>query len=321
MTVDQAMNRLPARQDEFRLGPWLVQPTRHRLVCSDDRNGAEVSRSLEPRLMKLLCVLAAADGEVVSRDDLVNTLWPRVVVTENSLSRAISDLRRQLEHPEAGGNDQAAVETIPKRGYRLATPVRTPEHTTGSGTIVPPRTTRASWAIAAGLAVVTVLVTWVSLLPDTAGPQASLSETPYTVADVLVGDREIISGARYENTIARYDIDSPANGAVLSRDGTLYALVRYGDEGSSLVIGATTSSQSPLTIYSTGEFIHSMQWSPVGNALLFAVSARLDTASLTGNRQQGRLMLFDLDTLTLTELLRQNRSDHGIDEDNSGKLT
>jgi hypothetical protein len=272
--------------------------------------------------MLLLCVLSEADGDVLTRDDLISTLWPHVVVTENSLSRAVSDLRRQLRHPQVTDKHQPIVETIPKRGYRLATPVLDPVHRAAGNFRSPARFVRerSTWAIATSLSAVAVFAGWVSL-SNPSDPQRIVSEIPYASADILLTNRDTVSTARYENTLARHDTDSTLNGAVFSQAGDLYALVRYHDEGSSLVIGATTSSQSPLTIYSTDEFIHDVQWAPVGSAVLFAVSTRMNSASLMGSNQQGRLLLFDLDTLTLTELLRREESDDVMEQDNSGKLT
>ena len=71
---------------------------------------------LPPRLVKLLCRLALARGATVSREELIEELWPRGFVNEEALSRAVADLRQYL------GDDArqpAFVETVPKRGYRL----------------------------------------------------------------------------------------------------------------------------------------------------------------------------------------------------------
>ena len=64
-------------------------------------------------------MLAQNAGHVVLRSDLLERLWPGVVVTDESLSRCIYELRRQLS--QAAGDEQLkdAIETLPKRGYRL----------------------------------------------------------------------------------------------------------------------------------------------------------------------------------------------------------
>ncbi len=108
----------PALESNFVIGDWSVEPQLNRLSCRTD---PYCERRLEPRLMRLLCYLAANPGRVVSRDQLSNELWPRVIVNDNSLTRAVSALRKQLQDVEIG-NRQYLV-TIPKKGYRLALPV------------------------------------------------------------------------------------------------------------------------------------------------------------------------------------------------------
>lgn len=71
--------------------------------------------------MRLLAVLAQAGGEVVLADDLLNAVWPGLVVTPSSLYDAVAQLRKVL------GPDHIA--TVPRKGYRLATaiaPLATP---------------------------------------------------------------------------------------------------------------------------------------------------------------------------------------------------
>ncbi|MBS0479281.1 MAG: winged helix-turn-helix domain-containing protein [Proteobacteria bacterium] len=70
----------------------------------------------EPRIMQVLCELADAAGEVVTRETLLARCWPGMLVGDDALNRAIFELRRALAAVGAG----VAVETIPKTGYRLA---------------------------------------------------------------------------------------------------------------------------------------------------------------------------------------------------------
>lgn len=103
-------------RDGLRVGRWRVEPRRHLLV----RGGTE--RRLDPRLMHLLLTLAAQPGDVVTRRELLDSVWHDVIVTENSLSKAVSRLRRALRDEESGHED---IETISKSGYRLVAPVET----------------------------------------------------------------------------------------------------------------------------------------------------------------------------------------------------
>ncbi len=324
MTVPMTVPATTNRPADFKLGPWTVQSARHRLFCQDSGE----TRSLEPRLMHLLTLLAEANGEVVTREHLISAIWPRVVVTENSLSRAVSDLRRQLRHP-----DQQAtwIETIPKRGYRLAVPVTNAQPPQAS-----PRkhngTRHSKWrhqALAASLVIAAVVTGWLAVptQQESALPLAQWpSDTGHYLLDSAVQTGLPRTVARYESTLAMQSSESDephheVSGVLRSPDGELYTQVRYDEDGTSLVIGAAGSNQAPFTVYVTDRFIHSVQWSPVGNAVLFAVSDRLNPASLFQGRLPGRLLLFDLDTLRLTEVLGGDDANPDSYHEQAGSLT
>jgi DNA-binding winged helix-turn-helix (wHTH) protein/TolB-like protein/Flp pilus assembly protein TadD len=102
-------------QAGFHVGDCLIEPRQNRIV----RGATEVH--LERRVMDVLVCLAERAGEVVSRDTLNQKVWANVVVTDQAVTNCISELRHHL------GDDRSAhriIETIPKRGYRLAAPVR-----------------------------------------------------------------------------------------------------------------------------------------------------------------------------------------------------
>jgi len=70
---------------------------------------------LQPRVFDLLVYLIHSRTRVVSKDELLSTLWPGVTVTESSLQRAVSMLRSVLR--EGGMED--AVRSFPRIGYRF----------------------------------------------------------------------------------------------------------------------------------------------------------------------------------------------------------
>lgn len=96
------------------IGPWTVHAMHDRI----ERAG--VSHKLEPRLMRLLLTLARAQGAVVPAASLLATVWAGVVVTPGSLYESISRLRKLLGPDEQG---QDALESVPRKGYRLRWPV------------------------------------------------------------------------------------------------------------------------------------------------------------------------------------------------------
>lgn len=71
---------------------------------------------LTPKAVGLLELLVSREGSVVSRSEMIETLWPNTFVEESNLTVTISMLRKAL-----GEN---YIRTIPKRGYSFAVPVR-----------------------------------------------------------------------------------------------------------------------------------------------------------------------------------------------------
>jgi Tol biopolymer transport system component/DNA-binding winged helix-turn-helix (wHTH) protein len=98
-----------AREPDFNLGEARIRPS----ACEVLVGGRRVR--LQPRVMQVLVALARADGEVVSREALVESCWNGLAVGEDSLNRSIQSLRRLVEI-EAGA---FTIETVSKVGYRL----------------------------------------------------------------------------------------------------------------------------------------------------------------------------------------------------------
>lgn len=108
----------------FRLGPWEVRPKLGTL------SGPEGTVHLEPKVMAVLVRLAEQPGEVVTRDQLIASVWRGRVVTDEVLSRCISLLRGSL------GDDTREphlIQTVPKIGYRLIAQVEPRASTAAPG--------------------------------------------------------------------------------------------------------------------------------------------------------------------------------------------
>ena len=104
----------------FNLGPWLVEPG----LNAVSRNGARIH--LTPKVMGVLVCLAQNAGEPVSKETLLQTVWPDTFVGDDVLKVSVSDLRRVLEDD---AHEPRFIQTIPKRGYRLLAPVDAVEQT------------------------------------------------------------------------------------------------------------------------------------------------------------------------------------------------
>jgi DNA-binding winged helix-turn-helix (wHTH) protein/TolB-like protein/Flp pilus assembly protein TadD len=69
---------------------------------------------LRPQALSVLLELARRPGEVVTKRDLMERVWPGIVVTDDSLVQCVVEIRREL-----GDTRQRIVRTIPRRGYLL----------------------------------------------------------------------------------------------------------------------------------------------------------------------------------------------------------
>ena len=74
---------------------------------------------IETKPLDVLHQLLLHAGEVVTKDELLETVWPGTAVVDGSLATAVSKLRKAL------GTAQHAIVTVPRIGYRLTGPVQT----------------------------------------------------------------------------------------------------------------------------------------------------------------------------------------------------
>jgi Tol biopolymer transport system component/DNA-binding winged helix-turn-helix (wHTH) protein len=102
------------RRTDFRAGEWTVQVELNSLIRD------EVVRHIEPKVMKVLLTLSAQQGRVVSKEELISTVWPDTFVGDDVLTRCISILRRITEDDP---HTPHFIQTIPKVGYRLVAPI------------------------------------------------------------------------------------------------------------------------------------------------------------------------------------------------------
>jgi non-specific serine/threonine protein kinase len=95
----------------YRFGSFELQPMERRLLEA----GAPVA--VGPRAFRVLVVLVERAGQLVTKDELLAAVWPRVVVEENALQAQISALRKILS--------AKAIATVSRSGYRFELTVDT----------------------------------------------------------------------------------------------------------------------------------------------------------------------------------------------------
>ena len=149
----------------YEFGKFRCDPREH-LLLSD---GKPVL--LSPKAFEILVALIQSNGRLLTKDELMQQVWPDSFVEEANLTVNISALRKALGKLRAGSN---ISETIPKRGYRFIAPVT--EHL-DAGKIAPsvqtarielklgpvpsPKRSAGShrwWLAAAGMLLVAILV-------------------------------------------------------------------------------------------------------------------------------------------------------------------
>ena len=91
------------------LGPFDIDPRTWMLR----RDGRPVD--LSPRLVEILAFLAQRNGEIVTKEELLEKFWPDVNVTENTLTRAIADIRIALGDT---ASEPKYIQTLARRGYK-----------------------------------------------------------------------------------------------------------------------------------------------------------------------------------------------------------
>jgi DNA-binding winged helix-turn-helix (wHTH) protein len=113
-SIDQKTRQL------YEFGPFRVDPEKEVLLRSDE------AIPLAPKAFQVLLVLMRHSKQVVTKDDLMKTIWPDTFVEEANLTRNIFLLRKALgESPQ----DHQYIVTVPGRGYRFAEDVQlVPEH-------------------------------------------------------------------------------------------------------------------------------------------------------------------------------------------------
>lgn len=117
MIDDRQQHPTPQKPaDQVRFAEFTVDVARAGLY----RAGSEIA--LRPKSFALLLYLVTHAGRLVSKDELLTAVWPHVVVTEDSLTRCISEIRAAL-----GDREQTLIKTVNRRGYLFSAPLLMPK--------------------------------------------------------------------------------------------------------------------------------------------------------------------------------------------------
>src|SRR6476661_507452 len=116
--TSEHLSAMPDRGQLFRFGSFELDCASRELR----KNGLRLR--LEEQPFRLLAALVSRHGDVVTRDELKNALWPddTYVDFERGLTRVINKVRLTLSDK---ASNPLFIETVPRRGYRFVAPVST----------------------------------------------------------------------------------------------------------------------------------------------------------------------------------------------------
>lgn len=194
MNIDHAPP--PGRLSHFLIDSVEVWPERNQLKTDHQ------SVSLEPRIMAVLCVLAAQPEQVITREELLSQLW-HSEAADDSVTRAISLLRKAFTEL---GVERELIETIPKRGYALAGPIvplGSALHVDEPVAVVKDKPRIFPGLAAAGILVLTALVLFVAAdrepsVENSATPSLSVAVLPFTSISAEPSDQLFADGLSEE---------------------------------------------------------------------------------------------------------------------------
>lgn len=130
--------------------------------------------SLPPKTVELLVALAERQGQLVTKETLMSTLWPDTFVEDGNLTQHISRLRKALDN---GSGQAEPIETIPRRGYRFVAEVRPAEGQTGP-MLRSRKSVRLTWPIAIGLVAILAITAAIVRLSTSSKPSPPAPISP-----------------------------------------------------------------------------------------------------------------------------------------------
>jgi DNA-binding winged helix-turn-helix (wHTH) protein/Tol biopolymer transport system component len=234
----------------YQFGPFALDTASHQLL----RDGEPVP--LAPKAFDTLLVLVRNADRVVTKEELLQAVWPDAFVTEDSLTQSIWALRRAL-------GDQSSqpefIATVPKRGYRFIAPVNEIADQPPAPAAAPrPR---------AGLI-------WVGLAAA-------------ALAGFVAGQGRTLFGARPALAPMRFVQDAPAgthlvSGGVVSPDGRHLAFIAEDDTSGTTQIWVRPLDASDARPLAGTDGAGRPFWSPDGRSLGYFADSRLKTVGIGG---------------------------------------
>src|SRR5262249_33739101 len=87
-------------------------------VAHNSLRAADREIPLRPKSFEVLRYLIENANRLVTKEELVQAIWPNVIVTDDALTHCVSEARQAI-----AGSKQALIATVPRRGYRFVATV------------------------------------------------------------------------------------------------------------------------------------------------------------------------------------------------------
>ena len=108
------MGHEAGREAIYTFGPFRLDARKHKLT----KEGKEVDLDVTPT--QVLLALVEKAGELVSKEDLLKQVWGGIMVSDDSLYKHVSVLRKTLQERR---KDNKYIMTVPGEGYKFVVPV------------------------------------------------------------------------------------------------------------------------------------------------------------------------------------------------------
>jgi Tol biopolymer transport system component/DNA-binding winged helix-turn-helix (wHTH) protein len=243
----------------YKFGTFRVDPDERKLW------DGEQQVPLAPKLFQTLLILIENRGRIVSKKELLDTIWPDCYVVEANLTQNISVLRKALQESDSATK---YIITFPRKGYQFAgevleepaeapallKPPAAPESSPGVQLLSPsplsPRPPRRYWPIWLGAGAVVVAL-GIAVFALRRGKEPA----PFDLGTVEAITH--LRGCEYQPAI--------------SADGSKVAFVHYANSQARLRVAVVDlrSSTAPVMISAAADDSCSPAWSPDGRALAY----------------------------------------------------
>ena len=251
----------------YRFGDFELDPGRFKLL----RHGVRVP--LEPKALDLLILLVERAPRVVDKSEIFATVWKDVAVSDNALTRLVTQLRKALgDHPKS----PRYLETVATRGYRFCGEVgRAPAATAPAASAAPAmpadpgpmRSVRVA-AVVPPLVIAALLAASMWSRDRPAGTYAGSAETAAATegtghaAFAALRPRQISTGTGYEGFLA-FAADGKSVAFASDRSGALEIYVQ-----------GTAPGSEPAALTGNGRQNVQPAWSPDGQFIAYHEMAR-----------------------------------------------